>query len=65
MYLISDGVQSKENQRTDLQQDKWNTGIAYPKTHFLLKVKRRGGKENKRVKQWFGFSDVMIIYKVR
>ena len=35
MYLISDGVQSKENQRTDLQQDKWNTGIAYPKPTFF------------------------------
>ena len=35
MYLISVGVQSKENQRTDLQQDKWNTGIAYSKPNFL------------------------------
>lgn len=35
MYLISVGVQSKENQRTDLQQDKWNTGIAYPKPTFF------------------------------
>lgn len=24
-----------ENQRTDLQQDKWNTGIAYPKPTFF------------------------------
>ena len=35
MYLISVGVQSKENQRPALQQDKWNTGIAYSKPTFF------------------------------